>query len=93
MRGPGEFLGQRQHGLSELAAAKLAGDMTALNNARAAADALVAENSVEGAPLLGPGAGAARFARRGDRAELSLTRSVFRHSASKLVGTKETVNF
>ncbi|MBS1481483.1 MAG: ATP-dependent DNA helicase RecG, partial [Christensenellaceae bacterium] len=52
MRGPGEFLGQRQHGLSELAAAKLAGDMTALNNARAAADALVAENSVEGAPLL-----------------------------------------
>ena len=26
--------------------------MTALNNARAAADALVAENSVEGAPLL-----------------------------------------
>ena len=52
MRGPGEFLGQRQHGLSELAAAKLAGDMTALNNARAAADALVAENSAEGAPLL-----------------------------------------
>ena len=35
MRGPGEFLGQRQHGMNELAAAKLAGNMAALNDARA----------------------------------------------------------
>ena len=39
LRGPGEFLGQRQHGMDAFAAAKLAGDMAALNNARAAADA------------------------------------------------------
>ncbi len=52
MRGPGEFLGQRQHGLGELAAAKLAGDMAALNNARAAADALLAQETPECAPLL-----------------------------------------
>ena len=52
LRGPGEFLGQRQHGMDAFAAAKLAGDMAALNNARAAADALLAAQTPECAPLL-----------------------------------------
>ncbi|MGN0800108.1 MAG: ATP-dependent DNA helicase RecG [Christensenellales bacterium] len=52
MRGPGEFLGQRQHGMNELAAAKLAGNMAALNDARAAADALLAQDMPGAAPLL-----------------------------------------
>ncbi|MCI6967150.1 ATP-dependent DNA helicase RecG, partial [bacterium] len=52
MRGPGEFLGQRQHGMNELAAAKLAGNMAALNDARAAADALLAQDMPGTAPLL-----------------------------------------
>ena len=52
MRGPGEFLGQRQHGMNELAAAKLAGNMAALNDARAAADALLAQDMPGAAQLL-----------------------------------------
>lgn len=52
LRGPGEFLGQRQHGMDAFAAAKLAGDMAALNNARAAADMLLAAQPPECAPML-----------------------------------------
>ena len=41
MRGPGEFLGKRQHGLNEFAAASLALDVDALQAAQKAADAIL----------------------------------------------------
>ncbi len=41
LRGPGEFLGTRQHGMDAFAAARFASDMRALNEAREAADWLV----------------------------------------------------
>ncbi|HWR19259.1 MAG TPA: DNA helicase RecG, partial [Clostridia bacterium] len=37
MRGPGEFLGERQHGLTGFEAARFAADMQVLNEAREAA--------------------------------------------------------
>lgn len=43
LRGPGEFLGKRQHGLSEFAAASLAADMGVLQQAQDAADRLLAD--------------------------------------------------
>ena len=43
LRGPGEFLGKRQHGLSEFAAASLAMDMGVLQQAQEAADRLLAD--------------------------------------------------
>ena len=52
MRGPGEFLGQRQHGLGELSAARLAGNMGTLNNARAAAGEILASRTAEGDALI-----------------------------------------
>ncbi len=51
MRGPGEFLGQRQHGMGGLAAARLAAGMDALNQARAAAEELLRQPG-EGAGLM-----------------------------------------
>lgn len=41
LRGPGEFLGTRQHGMDGFAAARFASDMRSLNEAREAADRLV----------------------------------------------------
>lgn len=41
MRGPGEFLGKRQHGLNEFAAASLAMDVDALQAAQSAADEIL----------------------------------------------------
>jgi len=41
MRGPGEFLGKRQHGLNEFAAASLALDIDALQAAQRAAEAIL----------------------------------------------------
>lgn len=52
MRGPGEFLGKRQHGLSQFASASLAMDMGVLQEAQDAADALLAVPSPAGAALL-----------------------------------------
>lgn len=53
LRGPGEFLGSRQHGLSEFAAAKLAFDMNVLNDAREAANRLMrSPNAFYGAKTL-----------------------------------------
>ena len=52
MRGPGEFLGRRQHGIGELSAARLAGHMDTLNDARAAADELLASHAAEGEALI-----------------------------------------
>jgi len=43
MRGPGEFLGKRQHGLDEFAAASLALDVGALQAAQRAADAILSD--------------------------------------------------
>lgn len=51
LRGPGEFLGWRQHGAGELDAVRFAGDMRALNLAREAADELLAQNDGDN-PLL-----------------------------------------
>ncbi|MEG1548516.1 MAG: ATP-dependent DNA helicase RecG [Clostridia bacterium] len=45
MRGPGEFLGQRQHGISEFSAMQLADDMNVLEQAAAAADLILCEKS------------------------------------------------
>ena len=50
MRGPGEFLGKRQHGLNEFAAATLALDIGALQAAQKAADTILQ------APTTAPGA-------------------------------------
>ncbi len=54
MRGPGEVLGQRQHGLSEFAAICLAADMETLTSAQKAADALLndPQAAAQGARLL-----------------------------------------
>ena len=41
LRGPGQFLGSEQHGVSELAMLSLACDMDTLNNAKQAADVLI----------------------------------------------------
>ncbi len=43
LRGPGEFLGKRQHGLSEFVAASLAMDMGVLQQAQEAADRLLTD--------------------------------------------------
>ena len=44
MRGPGDFFGNRQHGLPALHVADLAGDMRTLNEAQQAAQALLEED-------------------------------------------------
>ena len=44
LRGPGDFFGSRQHGLPELHIADLAGDVRVLQEAREAAEALLAED-------------------------------------------------
>ncbi len=44
MRGPGEFLGKRQHGLNEFAAASLALDVDALQAAQKAAEAILSSS-------------------------------------------------
>ena len=56
LRGPGDFFGQRQHGLPQLRIADLAGDMRVLKEAQLAAQALLARDPglklPEHAPLL-----------------------------------------
>ena len=54
MRGPGEFLGKRQHGLNEFAAASLALDVDALQAAQKAADAILSspENMLKASELM-----------------------------------------
>lgn len=44
LRGPGDFFGNRQHGLPQLRVADLAGDMRVLQEAREAAEALLKED-------------------------------------------------
>lgn len=44
LRGPGDFFGHRQHGLPQLRVADLAGDMAVLQEARAAAEALLLQD-------------------------------------------------
>ncbi len=44
LRGPGDFFGSRQHGLPELHIADLAGDVWLLQEAKEAAEALLAED-------------------------------------------------
>ena len=57
LRGPGDFFGQRQHGLPQLRIADLAGDMRVLKEAQQAAQDLLARDPglslPEHAPLLG----------------------------------------
>ena len=56
LRGPGDFFGQRQHGLPQLSIADLAGDMRVLKQAQQAAEELLAADPgltrPEHAPLL-----------------------------------------
>ena len=54
MRGPGEFLGKRQHGLNEFAAASLALDIDALDAGQKAADAILSssENMARASDLM-----------------------------------------
>ena len=56
-RGPGDFFGQRQHGLPQLGIADLAGDMRVLKEAQQAAQVLLEADPglsrPEHAPLLG----------------------------------------
>ena len=53
LRGPGEFLGQRQHGMGMFQAARLALDIGLLNDAKAAAEEIVAaENLSQAAALI-----------------------------------------
>ncbi len=54
MRGPGEFLGKRQHGLSEFAAASLAMDISSMREAKEAAEEILSsrEAMAEAAPLV-----------------------------------------
>ena len=52
MRGPGEFLGKRQHGLSEFEAAHLAMDLELLEEAQAAAQDILAHPAPQYRPLL-----------------------------------------
>ena len=51
-RGPGDFLGTRQHGLSAFTAASLAGDVGILQEVQEAAQALLDAPSPESQPLL-----------------------------------------
>ena len=44
LRGPGDFFGQRQHGLPALKVADLSCDMALLQEARAAAEALMEQD-------------------------------------------------
>ena len=46
MRGPGEFLGERQHGLTGLEAARFAADMQVLNEAREAAGLILSNRAL-----------------------------------------------
>ncbi len=46
MRGPGEFLGERQHGLTGFEAARFAADMQVLNEAREAAGLILSDRSL-----------------------------------------------
>ncbi len=52
MRGPGQFLGKRQHGLNEFAAASLALDVDALRAAQSAAEEILSGQGVPGASAL-----------------------------------------
>lgn len=54
MRGPGEFLGERQHGLTGFEAARFAADMQVLNAAREAAGVILENEALKSAcaPLL-----------------------------------------
>ena len=54
MRGPGEFLGKRQHGISEFAAASLAMDIGIMKEAKDAAEELLSDRQAmaEAAPLI-----------------------------------------
>ena len=54
LRGPGDFFGSRQHGLPELKAADLSCDMRTLDEARQAAEALLAADPSLTAPEHGP---------------------------------------
>ena len=50
LRGPGDFFGNRQHGLPQLRIADLAGDMLLLSQAQEAARAVLARDPVLSAP-------------------------------------------
>ncbi|MBQ7114660.1 MAG: ATP-dependent DNA helicase RecG [Clostridia bacterium] len=52
MRGPGEFLGERQHGVNELTALRLACSMELLKDSRSAAQMLLAQKPKEALPLI-----------------------------------------
>ena len=47
LRGPGDFFGQRQHGLPQLKIADMTTDMEVLRQAQACAKKLLAENALE----------------------------------------------
>ena len=52
-RGPGDFFGQRQHGLPALHVADLAADLALMQNAREEAEALLsADQTLAGYPIL-----------------------------------------
>ena len=52
-RGPGDFFGQRQHGLPALHVADLAADLALMQNAREEAEALLAADpTLAGYPIL-----------------------------------------
>ena len=53
LRGPGDFFGQRQHGLPALHVADLAADLALMQNAREEAEALLsADPTLAGYPIL-----------------------------------------
>ena len=54
MRGPGEFLGKKQHGISEFAAASLAMDISVMKEAKDAAEEILSDRQAmaEAAPLI-----------------------------------------
>ncbi|MBQ6692704.1 MAG: ATP-dependent DNA helicase RecG, partial [Clostridia bacterium] len=52
MRGPGEFLGDRQHGVNELTALRLACSMELLKDSRSVAQMLLAQKPKDALPLI-----------------------------------------
>lgn len=54
MRGPGEFLGKKQHGISEFAAASLAMDISVMKEAKDAAEEILSDRQAmaEASPLI-----------------------------------------
>ena len=54
MRGPGEFLGKKQHGISEFAAASLAMDISVMKEAKDVAEEILSDRQAmaEASPLI-----------------------------------------